>query len=161
MTEVNVPSACIDMSSMGFFIDSEDFLSAYKAYAPKRPFSSAKCFLVCRAFELALKAFIASKGESRNSIKAGCGHDLVKGLALAKRKGLLALVGISDADEIEVELANNWYKSKRLEYFEARNIPDVANGRTPDHQCIAVTASNILESIRQTCLEHSGSKPTN
>jgi hypothetical protein len=155
MTEVNVPAACIDMSSMGFFLDSEDFLSAYKAYAPEYAFSTAKNFLACRSLELVLKAFIAAKGESHQSIRLEYSHSLVKALARAKGQGLLALTSISDADESEIEFANTWYSGKRFEYFQIRNIPDVANGRTPDHQRLAVIASKIQDSIRQFCIEHS------
>jgi hypothetical protein len=153
MTVVDAHCLNIDISSLGFFINSEDFLSAYKSYTPEYPYSPAKCFLACRSLELALKAFIASEGESSKSMKKECRHSLVKALSRAKDKGLLTLASISDADELEIAFANDWYDSKRFEYFQSRNISDVANRRTPDHRHLAAITDMILESIRHLCLD--------
>lgn len=76
-------------------------------------------YLFCRALELSLKAFLLTKGESMDTLRKHCGHDLAALWRRAEECGILDVIG-SLAPNFEGDLAgaNNYYKGKAFEYFD-------------------------------------------
>lgn len=59
------------------------FASQYQRAAravPASPFNAARFYLACHALELALKAFLSTKGRSLKSMAKHPGHDLAAAL---------------------------------------------------------------------------------
>ena len=74
-------------------------------------------FLVGQALELALKAYLLSRGVPLRKLRSKYGHDLHRALRKAKELGLLEIVDLSDEDESTVKLLNTLYSSKQLQYI--------------------------------------------
>jgi hypothetical protein len=80
---------------------------------------------VCYAFELSLKAFLASRGTTAAQLKE-IGHDLKKGLSAAREAGY---VPDHPAVEAVIDLLSPLHKSNRLRYLEDKSVelPDTRN----------------------------------
>ena len=74
-------------------------------------------FLVGQAIELALKAFLLSKGVPLSRLRKEHGHDLHISLRKAKELGLLDVVPLEAEEESAIEILNHVYKSKQLQYI--------------------------------------------
>jgi hypothetical protein len=74
-------------------------------------------FLVGQSVELALKAFLLSKGIPLSKLRQDYGHELHRSLRKAKELGLFAIAPLAD-DELEtIELLDLLYSSKQLQYI--------------------------------------------
>lgn len=74
-------------------------------------------FLVGQSIELALKAFLLSRGVSLRKLRYDYGHNLHRSLRKAKELGLSALVELA-ADELStIEVLDALYSSKQLQYI--------------------------------------------
>lgn len=74
-------------------------------------------FLVGQSIELALKAFLLSRGVPLRKLRKDYGHNLHRSLRKAKELGLSALVELA-ADELStIEVLDGLYSSKQLQYI--------------------------------------------
>ena len=74
-------------------------------------------FLVGQSIELSLKSFLLFKGESLRRLRTHYGHDLHRALRKAKEYGLLRDVPLSDDDVNIIELLDDLYSTKQLQYI--------------------------------------------
>lgn len=81
-------------------------------------------FLQCHAIELALKSFLVSAGVDKSELRH-MGHDLLRCMEKARELGLR--ISLSNEQLLAVKKANDFYESKRLEYFygEAKTLGSV------------------------------------
>jgi hypothetical protein len=72
--------------------------------------------------------------------------DLRKALKKAKDLDIQSTVNISDSDEHEINMANEWYHRKGFEYFDIQNI--VASKDTlPNLQALEALAKELIETL--------------
>ncbi len=93
---------------------SEYFESAATLLAATGRKAMPILFLQGHAIELALKSYLISAGLDDGALR-GIGHDLVKGMARAKKHGLRT--SLSDAQVSSIRSINSLYQGKKLEYF--------------------------------------------
>lgn len=74
-------------------------------------------FLIGQSIELSLKAFLLSEGVSLRKLRYKYGHELHRALRKAKELGLSNFVEFSEEDLFVVELLNQLYSSKQLQYI--------------------------------------------
>lgn len=74
-------------------------------------------FLVGQSIELALKAFLLSKGVELRKLRRDYGHELHRSLRKAKELGLFDMVTLSDEELSVIELLDELYSSKQLQYI--------------------------------------------
>lgn len=74
-------------------------------------------FLVDQSIELALKAFLASRGIRLRKLRLDYGHKLHRSLRKAKELGLFDLVTLSEEELCVIELLDELYSSKQLQYI--------------------------------------------
>ena len=74
-------------------------------------------FLVGQSIELALKAFLLSKGVSLRDLRKKYGHDLHRSYRKAKEVGLAELVISTDEELSAIGWLDNLYSSKQLQYI--------------------------------------------
>ena len=82
-------------------------------------------FLVGQAVELALKAYLLHKGVSLRALRRHYGHELRRSLKKSKELGLLSLLQITAEEQSVLELLDELYASKQLQYIVtgARTFP--------------------------------------
>lgn len=82
-------------------------------------------FLVGHALELALKAYLLSRGVPLRKLRQTYRHDLRRTLRKAKELGLSDVVALTEQDESTIELLNTLYESKQLQYIvtEEKEFP--------------------------------------
>lgn len=104
-------------------LDADDKMGLKPGYELMAPVPVM--YLVGHSIELSLKAFLLHKGISINNLKRKIGHNLIKAYKKAKEMGLDEYVQLSSADLRILELINNLYASKQLNYvdFENRRYP--------------------------------------
>jgi hypothetical protein len=134
---------------------ADHFLLAAKstqapATAPQFPL--VRTFLVCRAVELALKAFLSLRGCSLVALAGGpYGHDLKSLIEVAEKQDFHALVKLDDRQRAEIIRASTYYLEKVLEYpalTEAvRAYPDL-----PDANVLIDAAEALVSALREPCL---------
>lgn len=75
-------------------------------------------YLIGHSIELALKAYLLHHGQTLRELRSmKYGHDLHACQKKAKELGLSGLVNFHPAEEAAVELLNNLYSTKQLEYI--------------------------------------------
>jgi hypothetical protein len=75
-------------------------------------------YLIGHSIELALKAYLLQNGLTLRELRhKQYGHDLHACQRKAKELGLAAIVSFHPAEEGAVELLNNLYSTKQLEYI--------------------------------------------
>lgn len=74
-------------------------------------------FLVGQSIELALKAFLLSRGVPLENLKSECGHQLHISIRKAKELGLLEIVDLTREEVSTIEVLDRLYSSKQLQYI--------------------------------------------
>jgi hypothetical protein len=114
----------------GLWYFASDYLSAAQLVgaAPKHEISAPRYYLLGHAAELALKAFLLSKGVPLDELKSKIVHDLEKAFTKAVEFGLTELALISPEEEGSLLLLNKTYKPKEHEYIVTgyRHFPSPA-----------------------------------
>jgi len=118
---INVETAKIRINPFGFHKYACDYLDSADKWTGEIRYSPVPYFLYCRAIELGLKAYLLSKDKKLAWIKNTLGHDLTKGLKNARLNSLDDLFDTTDNEAREIEIANNYYKTKGFEYFVILN----------------------------------------
>lgn len=86
--------------------------SAHKFIAPV-----PVMFLVGQSVELALKAFLLSRGISLRTLRRDFGHELRRSLKNSNELGLLDLVKLTEEEEGTISLLDDLYATKQLQYI--------------------------------------------
>lgn len=73
-------------------------------------------YLVAHSIELSIKAYLLHKGQSLEQTKK-IGHDLCRALKKAKELGIGDIVQITDDEINALQLLNNLYSKKELNYI--------------------------------------------
>jgi len=74
-------------------------------------------FLVGQSIELALKAFLLSRGVPLRKLRYDYGHNLHRSLRKAKELELFALVTLSPEEVATIDVLDALYSSKQLQYI--------------------------------------------
>ena len=133
-------------SARGLARLAADFAEAGQLVADSKsnkPFEPAY-FMFGHAIELALKAFLRSKGTGIDELKS-IGHDLEKLLTVAQSRGLSAEIPLDQADIAVVQLVNPMYRTKGFEYITA------GSGSWPPLQDVGSMASRITSFVAPLC----------
>lgn len=98
-----------------------DFYNLYCGISADNELASSftAYFLLCRAIELALKAFLLEKGMAEKELKSQIGHDLVKAIRGAERNGLKVKVLFSK-ENIEILRVMNFYYKETMDFTYPR-----------------------------------------
>jgi len=143
----------IYITPVGFWVYAEDYLAASVNWKSPREYSPVPYFAVCRSIELALKAFLLSKGVRMPEIRnpKTISHNLMFALAKAEQLSLSDLVLTTDAEKRELSKGNEHYKQdkKRFEYFDIENLRRV---NLPDLSTLQDYAARLLKDTRDFIL---------
>jgi hypothetical protein len=145
--------ASLDLDPLGFYRYSEEFLLAASSIQHRHSFSPVPYYLYCRSLELALKAFLLTKGYTQQNLKRKFGHNLEKLLNRAKRHGLGNHLRINHIQEGAVRDANSYYQSKAFEYFTGYRAMTGYSG-LPDLQILDAFVDELVNAIEPICTSH-------
>jgi len=113
---ISIAGATARLSPLALHKYAKDFLRAgISLEASCVPFSPVQYYLLARAVELALKAFLSANGITLKEL-AGYGHSLVKLLRAAENRGITADVSLGSEHVEEIQRADNYYSEKVYEY---------------------------------------------
>ncbi|MBS9405656.1 hypothetical protein KG088_18890 [Halomonas sp. TRM85114] len=152
-----VGTATVHMKPVGFALYADEFLLAGLSIPDQSrargntTFTPVPYYLFCRALELALKAFLLTKGESLDSLKKKYRHDLVKLWRKAQLYGILEAIDFrSPGFENHIVSANKYYKGKTFEYFDFRRW---AHGYEdlPPFECFRDEVNKVVVQIKKHC----------
>ena len=135
---VQVGTATVRMSPVGFALYAEEFLKAGESIPEhsqargNTTFTPVPYYLFCRALELILKAFFLAKNRPVDELKTRYRHDLERLWRDANKLGLSEVVG-TRATYFEADLANanSYYKGKAFEHFDFRRWAENYEGLPP------------------------------
>lgn len=141
------------MGPVGLHWYAADFLSAAKAVpAPEVPFAPARIYLICRALELSLKAFLSLKGRSLEQLAGGqFGHDLDNLLTQAENQGISNLVNLDSRQLAHIRFASTYYLEKVFEYPALAEATKAYPGN-PDANLLLDAAEALVAALREPCL---------
>jgi hypothetical protein len=151
---LSIAGATERMGPIALQFYAADYLSAAKEVAPPEVrFSLARIFLVCRALELSLKAFLAlKKGHSMAKLAEGQnGHNLEYLLSQAEQIGLSSLVPLEERHLFQIRRASIYYLEKVFEYpaiFEAMK----SYIATPNTSVLIEAAEMLIPALEEPCL---------
>jgi hypothetical protein len=130
-----------------------DYLSAAKEVAPPQVrFSHARMFLVCRALELALKAFLSLKGNTLIKLSGGqYGHDLEYLLSQAEQTGLSTIVNFEERHLFQIRRASTYYVEKVFEYPAIGEVL-ASYSKSPDTKVLIDAAEMLVSALQEPCL---------
>lgn len=135
---------------------ARDYAEAARAVpAPAQGhFAAPRYFLACHAIELALKAFLALKGQPVVDLIDTLGHDLAKALANAAAAGLAeAVPDLSGAHVEQINRASAPYNDKVFEYPA---LPVMMRGFAdrPDVDVLIDAADTLVAALYPVCAAH-------
>lgn len=111
-------------------------------------------FLLGRAIELALKAYLRAHGVTKDDLRNRFGHRLKVLLKAAKSRGLLKDVSLSDTEQAQIRMLDRHYSRKALEYVEVgtmRGLPEI-------HGTI-ILVQKLVSGVEPVALRASGYLP--
>jgi hypothetical protein len=137
----------LNIAPLGFHKYARDYLRTADNLILEPKYSPVPYFLYCRAIELGLKAFLLAKGKKLKFVKDNVGHDLTKGLENARQFALDDIIGTTEIEKKQIELANKYYKEKGFEYFFVLNH---ASGlqRLPELDVLKKYTHKLLNKIK-------------
>jgi hypothetical protein len=154
-----VGTATVEMRSVGFALYAEEFLLAAAAIPNdsrargNTAFTPVPHYLLCRALELILKAYLLTKGWKENELKKRqFGHDLEARWTAALDKGLLNVLNSVDPEfASDLAAAKSYYHGKAFEYFDFRRwadgyqgLPELVRYRSEVERIVTVTKSHVV-----------------
>ena len=106
------------------------FAAAADAYSARSPIMNTMPlnFLMGRAIELALKAYLLSKSISMTVLRSKFGHDLEAGLVLALEKGFNTEELATPTDQKVITGLNSHYSGKDFEYPQKSQVSGFNEG---------------------------------
>lgn len=151
--------AVLNISPMGFHRFASEFakLGRQAHDDSGAGFSPVPYFMYCRSVELVLKAFLLTKGLTKDDLKRtrgpdALGHDLTKILAKARALGLESEVPVRADWEAELQKANSYYADKGFEYFDVGKAVRGYKG-LPELDMLRAISQTLLETLETICLE--------
>ena len=135
---------------MAFHSYAAQYLAAARAAPPREGFSPVPYYLYSLSLELALKAFLLAKGRTRKELKEKLGHNLAALLATAEQERLADHVPVSPDIRHQVALANDYYQTRALEYFDLGKALRGFKG-LPDVVSVDTFLSSLLTSTHTLC----------
>jgi len=141
-------------SAYDLFRCSRSFLRAYWTLDESDPehawiqYSPVFEYLLAHSLELGLKAFLAARGRTQRQLVDDVGHDLVRALSDAEREGLSRYVAVLPEDKRQLDMLNEPYEAKHLEYEHTtyNAAPRMRDG-------LAHLAAALLDGIFDVCAE--------
>ena len=145
-----------DSTALGFLRVGSEYLRAAELVLPpakteveafRQRLSLPAYFLVGHAIELALKAFLFSRGLSVARLRSReYGHNLISLLNEARRRKLGNLVKLAKAEVVSVRLLDEMYSTKEFEYS--------ANGvrGLPHYAVVYSAAEKLCTGLRAHCV---------
>jgi hypothetical protein len=118
-------------TASGFLEQAFASAAAADAYSARSPIVNTMTlnFLMGRAIELAIKAYLLSKGTSMDVLRGRqFGHDLEAGLALALEKGFNTEEITTPTDREVIAVLNGHYSEKDFEYPQKSHISGFNEG---------------------------------
>ncbi len=131
---------------MGLWTYAQDFLQAATVLVRPNQISTPAYYLVCHSIELALKAFLRGNSVSLAKLKK-IGHDLEEALRQCNSLGLSSYCSLSKKQILSIQLMNQYYEAKELEYIVTgfKQYPEIG---------LLITASQtLLQGVRPFCFE--------
>ena len=116
--KISIAGATARLSPLALHTYAKDFLRAgISLEASCVRFSPAQHYLLARAVELALKAFLSANGITLKELAGrNYGHSLVKLLRAAENRGITAHVFLGSEHFEEIQRADKYYSEKVFEY---------------------------------------------
>ena len=143
------PLPIINLSPLGFYRYAKEFHSAAESYKPIDGFTPVPYYLYCRSLELLFKAYLLSKGITKQKLKK-YSHNLNKVLNKSKELEIEELITISKEEVNNIESANKYYHKKGFEYFE---VVDAIKGyeNLPELNILKSLSEKLLEVLYEPC----------
>jgi len=115
---ISIAGVTARLSPLALHTYAEDFLRAgVSLEASDVPFSPVQHYLLARAVELALKAFLSAHGITLKELAGrSYGHSLAKLLRAAESHGITAEVSLGSEHVEEIQHADKYYSEKVFEY---------------------------------------------
>jgi len=113
-------------------------------------------YLFCHSIELALKAFLRTKGVPVQDLRSQrrFGHDLERLLDRGIDLGLLTVAHLSRDQQLAIQVASESYRSKRFEYLEdALGLFETLTGYAsqPNLATLRSAAEVLVAGIKEPC----------
>lgn len=130
-------------NAMGLWTSANNFFEAASLVSEQSAsrISIPAYFLFCRSIELALKAFLRSRGHDLNSV-INFRHNLDALLTAASEAGLGSVVLLEKKHENAIRLINQYYVDKELEYIVT------GSKQFPQIDLLHSCAESILEATK-------------
>ncbi len=151
---IKVPPGGFGMDPVGFAVYATQFLQAAQSIPKTAKFTPVPYYVLCRALELILKAFLLAKGIGQEQLRRRpFGHNLEALWRAAKSKGLMDVVSaLPGSFEPHLAMANSYYKGKGFEYFDfsrwAHSYADL-----PPLDRLEGYTMQLIADIKPYCLE--------
>jgi hypothetical protein len=144
---IKMESMSLKITPLGFHKYARDYLRTADNLTLESQYSPVPYFLYCRAIELGLKAYLLAKGKDLKFVKKKVGHDLTKGLENARKLALDDIIGTTEIEKNQIELANKYYKDKGFEYFLVLNHASGLQG-LPELDVLKKYSHKLLNKIK-------------
>jgi hypothetical protein len=133
-------------TGMGLWTDARQMLEAAELVSRSSTLatSSPTFYLMGHGLEVALKAYLRSRGHSLKALRA-IGHDIESAAQEAMAQGLGELFSFSPTDLAAISALNQYYKAKHFEYRVTgyRSLPPT--------ESLLVLGNRLLAAIRPIC----------
>jgi hypothetical protein len=150
---ISIAGATARLSPLALHTYAKDFLRAgISLEASGVPFSPVQYYLLARAVELALKAFLSANGITLKKLAGrNYGHSLMKLLRAAENRGITADVSLGSEHVEEIQRADKYYSEKVFEYPA---ISEAIKGypQKPNLVILCSAAELLVTRIEALCL---------
>jgi hypothetical protein len=117
-------------------------------------FEPARYYLICHSIELALKAYLAVKGETLLDLSGRkLGHVLNNLLVAAEEKGLRGKVALTDVHCAEIRSASDYYLGKVFEYPAIAEAIPGGYPKLPSLEVLTEAAEILVRTLELPCKE--------
>lgn len=98
-------------------------------------------FQAGQAIELILKSYLLSRGVTLQKVRKDYGHNLRRALRKAKELGLLSLVEITAEEDLALEVLDDLYSTKQLQYIV------IGAARAPHFEPLRQLALKLIHAV--------------
>lgn len=143
----------VEMNPMGLWLYAESYLKAVPAADAEATtiFTPAKTFLLARALELGLKAFLSLKGYPLSKLSGGVfGHDLDNLLSEAEKNDLKTICEFNTEERSAIRFAARYYFDKVFEYPAVLEAPKAYPG-WPKNEYLLSAAHKLVPALKGPC----------
>jgi len=150
---VSIFGAKARLGPLGLIQYAQYYLDGARSVQPSQDtLPVVRTFLAARAVELALKAFLAVKGNTLVELAGGLyGHDLKQLIAEADKRDLQAIVKLTDEQHAGIIKASEYYLEKVLEYPSVSEAVRGYRGM-PNADILIGTAAVLIERLYEPCV---------